>query len=96
MKSLNLPPRIKVRVIEGGEGKFVAELPEYNIHTEADSRSGLDFMINDLIYAYFDVPKKYWSKLWYRPEVIGPQEVDLKKLFLYQKYIASNSTGLFK
>ena len=95
MKDLNLPSRIKVKVIQGKSG-LVAELPEYNIHTESDSRSGLDFMINDLIYAYFDVPKKYWGRLWYKPEVVKPQEVDLKKLFLYQKYIASDSVHLFK
>ena len=44
-----LPHVIKVRIIKGSSGVFLAELPEYDIHTEADSRSGLDFMINDLM-----------------------------------------------
>lgn len=100
IKPLKLPRIIKVRIIQGKSGAFIAELPEYGIHTEADSRRGLDYMINDLIYAYFDVPKKYWGKIWYkekelRPEPVRP-EIDLRKLLLYQKYIASDTIGLVK
>ncbi len=96
MKKLpKLPHVIKVRIIKGKSGVFIAELPEYDIHTEADSRSGLDYMINDLIYAYFDVPKKYWGKVWYRKEEKRPEPVkpgvDLRKLLLYEKYIASRA-----
>ena len=97
---LRLPSKIKVRITSGSSGRFIAELPEYGIHTEADSQSGLDYMINDLIYAYFDVPKKYWGRIWYRKQVpistIKQPEVNLRKLLLYEKYIASSAISEFK
>jgi len=96
MKKVNLPPIIKVRISKGKSDSFLAELPEYNIHTESDSLSGLDFMINDLIYAYFAVPKKYWGKIWYKKKEIKPaSQVSLRKLLAYQQFIASNSESLF-
>lgn len=27
----------------------------------------LDFNINDLVFTYFDLPKKYYSSIWYKP-----------------------------
>ncbi|MBU0569262.1 hypothetical protein KKB40_00580 [Patescibacteria group bacterium] len=97
MNNLNLPPVVKVRISKGKSGSFLAELPEYGIHTESDSISGLDFMINDLVYAYFDVPEKYWGKIWYRKKELKPKpQVDLKKLLLYQQFIASNVAPMFK
>ncbi len=97
MKSLNLPLIIKVRISKGKSGSYLAEFPEHNIHTESDSLSGLDFMINDLVYAYFDVPKKYWGKITYRKKEIKPKpQADLRKLLAYQQFIASNATPMFK
>lgn len=97
MRKISLPVKIKVKILKGGSGAYIAELPEYDIHTEADSLGGLDFMINDLIYAYFDVPKNYWGKIWYKQEEIKPDtKINLQKLLLYQQYIASNSEHLFK
>lgn len=94
---LNLPITIKVKISKGKSGSFLAELPEYAIHTESDSLSGLDFMINDLVYAYFDVPKKYWGRISYRKKELKPKpQVDIKKLLLYQQFIASSSSFLFK
>ena len=50
-----LPKQVKVKILK--EGKvFIAELEELNAFTEADSLADLDFMINDLIFAAFDVP----------------------------------------
>lgn len=97
MKNISLPEKIKVKIIAGKSGVYIAELPDYDIHTEADSRRGLDFMINDLIYAYFCVPKKNWGKIWYKEETTKPEsENNLRKLLLYQQYIASNSKCLSK
>ena len=97
MNNLNLPLIIKVRISKGKSGYFLAELPEYSIHTEADSLSGLDFMINDLVYAYFNVSKKYWGKIWYRKkELKSKPQADLSKLLLYQQFIASNAVPMFK
>ena len=97
MNKLRLPTVIKVKVVKGKEGGYIAEMPEYDMHTESDSLSGLDYMINDLIYAYFDVPKKYWGKIWYRAQEARPRpEIVLKKLLQYQQFISTNSRELFR
>lgn len=54
-----LPKVIKVKIIKTKEGNYIADLPEYDIFTEADNPLKLDYYINDLIYTFFDVPKKY-------------------------------------
>ena len=95
MNDLGLPSKIKVKIIKGSSKSYVAELPEYDIHTESESLSGLDYMINDLIYAYFDVPKKLWGKVWYKELKVEPQ-IDFQKLLLYQQYVASNNRYLIK
>lgn len=89
MDDLGLPSRIKVKIVRGGSGSYVAELPEYDIHTESESLSGLDYMINDLIYVYFDVPRKLWGKVWYK-EIKTEPDVDLQKLLLYRQYVTSS------
>ncbi len=53
-----LPNSIKVDIKKGESGCYLAYLPEYDIFTESDSLEDIDFQINDLIYAFFDVPKK--------------------------------------
>lgn len=89
MDDLSLPSKIKVKIVKGKSGSYVAELPEYDIHTESDSLSGLDYMINDLIYAYFDVPRKMWGRVWYK-EIKTDPEIDLQKLLLYSQYVSSD------
>jgi len=91
MDDLGLPTKIKVKIVRGSSGSYVAELPEYDIHTESDSESGLDYMINDLIYAYFDVPRSLWGKVWYK-EIKTDSKVDLQKLLLYRQYIPSQAS----
>jgi hypothetical protein len=64
-KLLKLPPIIKAKILKTKEGTFIAELPKYDIFTEADNLLELDYNINDLIYTFFDVPKKYRGKIIY-------------------------------
>lgn len=73
-----LPTLIKVKIIKTKEGSYIAELPEYDIFTEADSPLELDFNINDLIYTFFDIPKKYHGKIVYRKVV--KEKKDLFKI----------------
>lgn len=65
----HLPQKIKVKIMyhKDGDG-FFAEFPEYDVFTEADTETKLDFMINDLIYDLFAVPKKFQSKIRYVKE----------------------------
>lgn len=63
----HLPDKVKVNIVKGKSGSFIAELPEYDVFTEAKTLIELNANINDLIYAYFDVPKEYQSEIWYSP-----------------------------
>ena len=96
MKKLILPEKIKIKIVRNKDsGTYVAELTEYNIHTEADSQIGLDCMINDLIYAYFDVPKEYWGKIIYREKVVKPEPcIDISGWLSYQKFLSSEIAHL--
>lgn len=71
MKSMKpnilLPAQIKVKVTREKSGSYFAELPEYDVFTEADNLSELVFNINDLVYTYFDIPRKDRGRVWYAP-----------------------------
>lgn len=63
-----LPSKIKVKIVRNLKtGVFLAELPEYDVFTESDSFSGLVFQVNDLIYTFFEVPKKFHGRFIYYP-----------------------------
>ncbi|MEK7119308.1 MAG: hypothetical protein AAB457_01990 [Patescibacteria group bacterium] len=63
-----LPDRIKVSVIKGESGALLARLPDYEVFTESDNLNDLVFQVNDLIYTFFDVPKKYHDDIFFQPE----------------------------
>ena len=64
--NLNLPPVIKVRIVRNASGVgYYAELPEFGVFTEANSRLELDDMVNDLIYELFDIPRSIQKKIRY-------------------------------
>jgi len=77
----HLPQLIKVKIIshKNGDG-FCAELPEYDVFTEADTEFQLDIMINDLIFDLFSVPKKFQSKIRYIKENSDQEFEKAKKL----------------
>lgn len=92
---LQLPERIKVNIIRGSSGVFIAELPEYDISTEADQIWDLDDLINDLIWVYFDVPQEYRKAIRYVPEV-QKKEIDVRSHLIFQKFYSSESNRLFR
>ena len=87
-KILELPSKIKVGIFKSVMGTYIAELPEYDLHTEADTIEELAFNINDLIYAYFDVDKEYQKDIWYRP-LDGTNRVSQEKSvpLIFQKLL---------
>lgn len=64
-----LPDKITVDIKKGETGRYLAYLPEYDVFTEASNPAHLFFQVNDLIYTYFDVPKKYQSQIFFIPPV---------------------------
>lgn len=89
-KGILLPSKIKIRIFKGQSGVIIAELPDYDISTEADSILEVDDLINDLIYVYFDVPKNLRKTVRYIPEQ-PRQEIDLESLLIFQKFISSDA-----
>ena len=67
MKKLLLPSKIRVKVIQEKSGFLFAELPEYDVFTEANSFNELLVNVNDLVYTFFDVPQKDRGKIVYMP-----------------------------
>jgi hypothetical protein len=92
---LQLPERIKVHISKGSSGVFIAELPEYDISTEADSIWEIDDLINDLIWVYFDVPKEFRKVIRYVPEE-AKKEMDLRSHLIFQKFYSSEAGRLFR
>lgn len=62
-----LPSVIQVDVSKGESGILLANLSKYDVFTEADNLNELFLQVNDLIYAYFEIPKKYQDKVCYVP-----------------------------
>lgn len=62
-----LPDRLSVTITKGKSGAFIGEIAELGVFTEVDDLKDLDFNINDLVFTYFDLPKKYYSSIWYKP-----------------------------
>lgn len=68
MTKFALPKSIKVRVDKCGDDKFIAILPDFNSHTEAESEFELLLMVNDLIMTIFDIPSEFHNKIIYAPQ----------------------------
>ncbi len=64
---LSLPQKIKVSVVKSNSGVLLAELPEYDVFTEADNLNHLYFQVNDLICTYFDIPKELQDEIRFVP-----------------------------
>lgn len=71
-KSITLPKEIEVKVLKTKDGNYIAELVKYDVFTQAKSREELPFLVNDLIYTLFDVPKKMQNHVWYQPKKENP------------------------
>lgn len=64
-----LPHKILVKVKKGKSGKYLIELPELDVFTEAETLPEIAIQVNDLIYSYFDIPLKYQKHIQYSPSI---------------------------
>ncbi len=87
-----LPPSLKVKIVFE-DGVYIAELVDLGVFTEADSPEELDLMINDLIFTYFEVPKKYQADVRYAKKKLGPINVNTSVFF--GKYINQDAGRVF-
>lgn len=89
----SLPPVINVKITKTNHGKYFAEFPEYDVFTEADNREDLYYFVNDLIFTYFDIPKKYQKEVWYMPKTNRP--IDLTKVDNFNIFIDPYSSNSY-
>lgn len=91
---VRLPSEIKVKIFQGKSGKWIVELPQFDLFAQADSPLEFDFLINDLMYISFDVPKglqKYIRYVAKKPA----ERAGLKDLLMFQKFISSEASSAF-
>lgn len=63
-----LPEVLNVRLLRNPKtGVWIAEIKNLDVFTEADDLIELIYNVNDLVYAYFDIPKEIQHKIWYVP-----------------------------
>jgi len=72
IKHLDLPDKIKIKIIKTKHGNYLAELVDYDVFTQAKSFEELLYSVNDLIYTYFDIPKDLQKHIWYQPKKESP------------------------
>jgi len=92
MNKLNLlkilPTSINVKVFKGKSGRLIAELPEYDIFTEVDEgMAELLWGVNDLIFTFFDVPKKYHGNICYHPREKPKELLNEEKPQPFKRYL---------
>jgi len=64
-----LPHKILVKIKKGESGKYLIELPDLDIFTEAETLPEINIQVNDLIYSYFDIPLKYQKHIQYSASI---------------------------
>lgn len=74
-----LPDKILVNILKDKNGVFVAELPEFDLHTEADDIWGLISNVNDIIRLYFDIPENNSNCVIYTPPMVK-REPEVRQL----------------
>lgn len=68
MINVHLPKTIRVRIKKLPKKKLFAELTDYGVFTEADNEKELLYLINDLVYTYFNIPKVLQMEFFYKPK----------------------------
>lgn len=94
MENIQIPHQITVRLVRDNSG-FVAELPEYNAHTEAEDIYELFYQVNDLIYSIFDIAPEFRKFIKYIPESGEKFGSKIPSSVFVKKYISSDAKSLF-
>lgn len=79
MNLFKLPASVKVKISKGSSGKWIVELPEYDIFAQVDSKSNIDGMVTSLVFTHFDLPDKYINSVRYVPKDT-PMKIDASKI----------------
>lgn len=89
-----LPEELNVKISRNPKtGIWIASIKNLDVFTEADDLMGLIYNVNDLVYAFFDIPKKLQHKVWYKPPFIQEpvaqqQKNQLEELIKFNIYLS--------
>lgn len=87
---VKLPVKIRARFFKGSSGKWVVELPKYDIVAQVDSEGDIDYMVNELVFTHFDLSDKFKQIVRYVPRDISKKAEKAKvSPLIFQKFIAS-------
>ena len=75
LKKYKLPRSLRVHVEKGVSGALLAELSDLNVYTQSDSLNDLFEQINDLIYEYYNIPKKVQENVRFIPTRFAQYEL---------------------
>lgn len=90
-KVTQLPNKITVKILKE-QNVLIAELPEYDLHTEADTIWELVSNVNDIIKLYFNIPSESQTGIIYFPP-IGNREPEVTQISSidFLKYLHSQN-----
>lgn len=92
-----IPDVIKVNITQGESGVYIANLPEFDIFTEADHLEELGDLVNDLIYVFFDIQPEFRHSIRYlRVSPIKQKEKKLGFVHIFHKFISSEADRAFR
>lgn len=75
-----LPETLDVKLSRNPKtGIWIASIKNLDVFTEADNLMGLIYNVNDLIYAFFDIPKNLQHKVWYIPPFLQEPAIQQPK-----------------
>lgn len=78
-----LPEELDVKLSRNPKtGIWIASIKNLDVFTEADDLIGLIYNVNDLIYAFFDIPKNLQHKVWYIPPFLQEPPIKQPKNYL--------------
>ena len=87
---VKLPSRITVKFFKGSSGKWVVELPKYDIVAQVNSEGDMDYMVNELVFTHFDLSDKFKQIIRYVPRNVSKKTEKVKSSpLIFQKFVAS-------
>lgn len=88
--AVQLPSKINGKIFKGSSGKWIVELPKYDIVAQVDSESDIDYMVNELVFVHFNLSDKFKQVIRYVRKNFSKEPQQAKSSpVLFKKFVAS-------
>jgi len=85
-----LPDKITAIVKRGKSGKYLIDLPDLGTFTECERKEDVEDYVRDLLFCYYDVPKKVRSGIMFTRVTHSPlTDVTKADRFNYSLFLSS-------